>query len=58
MHSTSTPNKLTQPSLPRWPAYRRMTIWLVVSLALAGVFALYVQPDFMVLLADQVWACL
>jgi len=31
-----------------------------VGLALAGlsgVFAMYLQPDFMVTLAQQVWAC-
>jgi hypothetical protein len=26
-------------------------------LALLAVFALYTQPDFMVTLADQLWAC-
>ncbi|MBP7412412.1 MULTISPECIES: hypothetical protein [Simplicispira] len=26
-------------------------------LALLAVFALYTQPEFMVMLADQVWAC-
>jgi hypothetical protein len=25
--------------------------------ALLGVFALYVQPDFLVTLSNQVWAC-
>ena len=25
--------------------------------ALLGVFSLYVRPDFMVMLANQVWAC-
>ena len=25
--------------------------------ALSGVFAMYLQPDFMVTLAQQVWAC-
>lgn len=34
--------------------------WLgfgVAAAALAGVFALYLQPDFVVTLADQLWAC-
>ena len=31
--------------------------WLVATAALLGVFALYTQPDFLVVLADQVWAC-
>ncbi|WP_255519249.1 hypothetical protein [Xylophilus sp. ASV27] len=25
--------------------------------ALGAVFALYIRPDFLVLLADRVWAC-
>ena len=32
-------------------------LWLAVLLILLAVFALYTQPDFMVMLADQVWAC-
>lgn len=35
----------------------RITAWLVASAALLGVFALYTQPDFLVVLANQVWAC-
>lgn len=32
--------------------------WLgAVALALAGVFALYARPAFLVTLADQIWAC-
>lgn len=34
--------------------------WLVGALAvavLAGVFALYTRPDFLVQLANQLWAC-
>jgi hypothetical protein len=35
----------------------RAAIWLAVALALAGVFMLYAQPAFLVMLADQLWAC-
>jgi len=42
----------------------RMTGWLrvvlwgsVVLLAGLGVFSLYLQPDFLVMLAQQVWSC-
>jgi hypothetical protein len=35
----------------------RMLFWLVATAALLGVFALYTQPDFLVVLANQVWAC-
>lgn len=32
--------------------------WLAVAVAvLGGVFALYVHPDFLVALANQVWSC-
>lgn len=34
--------------------------WFVGALALAvlaGVFALYTRPDFLVQLANQLWAC-
>ncbi|BEP36348.1 hypothetical protein GmRootV59_33200 [Variovorax sp. V59] len=32
--------------------------WLAAALAaLGGVFALYVHPDFLVTLVDQVWSC-
>lgn len=37
--------------------WRRGLLWLAVLLILLAVFALYTQPDFMVMLADQVWAC-
>ena len=30
---------------------------LLGLVALAAVFALYARPDFVVLMADQVWAC-
>ncbi|CAN7481275.1 hypothetical protein LJR161_003236 [Variovorax paradoxus] len=32
--------------------------WLAAALAaLGGVFVLYVHPDFLVTLVDQVWSC-
>jgi hypothetical protein len=34
--------------------------WAVTAVLLAGttaVFALYQRPDFLIMLADQVWAC-
>jgi len=33
------------------------TALLVATAVLLGVFALYTQPDFLVVLANQVWAC-
>ena len=38
---------------PRW----RWLVWGLVCLALLGVFASYTAPDFMLLLANQLWAC-
>ncbi len=42
---------MSRKSLFTWLAY------LAALAALALVFALYLQPDFMVTLAQQVWAC-
>jgi hypothetical protein len=36
---------------------RTLLAWVAASALLLGVFALYTQPDFMVTLADQLWAC-
>lgn len=35
----------------------RWLAWPAILLILLAVFALYTQPDFMVMVADQVWAC-
>jgi hypothetical protein len=40
---------------PRW--LLRTVLWCAVLLALAAVFAAYTRPDFMHMLANQVWAC-
>ena len=31
--------------------------WVLAVAAVAGAFMLYAQPDFMVQLSNQVWAC-
>jgi len=36
---------------------RRLMIAVVASAVLAGVFMLYLQPEFLRLVAEQVWAC-
>ena len=38
------------------PSMRWLTGALVVAV-LVGVFALYTQPDFLVQMANQLWAC-
>jgi hypothetical protein len=32
-------------------------IWTTITAGLLGVFAMYAQPEFLVTLADQLWAC-
>lgn len=36
---------------------KRVTIAGLVIATLAAVFLMYTQPDFMVQMANQVWAC-
>ncbi len=36
---------------------RRASAWSAVVLASMGVLLLYTRPDFLVMVADQVWAC-
>lgn len=43
---------------PRWPARRRVAMWALAIVVLLGVFLLYAQPDLIVTLANQLWACL
>jgi multisubunit Na+/H+ antiporter MnhG subunit len=36
---------------------QRLLVYAGASAVLLGVFALYTAPDFMVTLAQQLWAC-
>ena len=36
---------------------KRLAVAALALAVLAGVFVLYTQPDFMVQMANQVWAC-
>ena len=36
---------------------RKLLVFAVALAALLAVFALYTRPDFLVTLADQIWAC-
>jgi len=36
---------------------QRILAWGAVVLVLLAVFMLYTRPDFLVTLADQLWAC-
>lgn len=37
--------------------WRRVLAWGAALLVLLGVFLLYTRPDFLLTLADQLWAC-
>ena len=37
--------------------HRKLVGFAVALAALLAVFALYTRPDFLVTLADQIWAC-
>jgi hypothetical protein len=39
------------------PLRRKLLAYCAATLALLGVFALYTRPQFLVTLADQIWAC-
>lgn len=36
---------------------RRLLLWSVIALLLAGVFSAYLNPHLVVDLANRVWAC-
>ena len=41
----------------RQATLRRMLAYALALVVLLAVFSLYLQPEFMVSLAQQVWAC-
>jgi hypothetical protein len=49
---------LLQPGCRREPEMaRRLGLYVLAVAAVAAVFALYTRPEFLVTLANQVWAC-
>jgi hypothetical protein len=40
-----------------FPGHRKLLAWGAALLVLLGVFLLYTRPDFLLTLADQLWAC-
>ncbi len=36
---------------------RKLALYTLAIAATVGVFALYTRPDFLLTLADQIWAC-
>ena len=52
------PTTAAPPSAPAARAPPRRWAWALAGAAvLALVFLLYAEPDFVVMMADQVWAC-
>ena len=39
------------------PRTWKLAAWAAAAVALAGVFALYAQPQMMVALGDMIWSC-
>lgn len=37
--------------------YKTIAAYVVAAMVLIAVFAMYLDPDFMLTMADQVWAC-
>ncbi|MFN9727481.1 hypothetical protein [Acidovorax sp.] len=59
--TSSAPPRADAPAPPHVPAPRshalRWAAWLAAVLACLAVFGMYTVPEFMVMLADQLWAC-
>ena len=53
----TSPTTLPTDTTRQWPRWQRALVWLLVATALAAVFMLYTQPEFMVRMADHVWGC-
>lgn len=54
----STPLIPPASSPPGWrPAALRLAMWGLAAAALLGVLALYMQPGFLVMLSEMIWAC-
>ncbi|VUZ22955.1 Uncharacterised protein [uncultured Comamonas sp.] len=52
-----TPEQAPAPASRQRPVWLRALAWLAAALVLLAVFGLYLEPDFMLTMADQVWAC-
>jgi len=37
--------------------WRKILVWAAIVLTLSLVAALYLRPDFVISMADQLWAC-
>ncbi len=50
-------NNMSPPPQKRSPRVLHWLGWAVAVLLCLAVFGMYTVPDFMVMVADQVWAC-
>lgn len=55
---STAPQADTAPAPHHAPRWVGGLVWLALLAALLAVFGLYMQPDFLLTLADQVWSCL
>lgn len=55
--NTAQPDPSTSASSPSSPAWLRVAGWVGATLVCLAVFALYMQPEFLMTLADQLWSC-
>lgn len=55
--NTAQPDPTAPASSPSLPAWLRVAGWVGATLVCLAVFALYMQPDFLMTLADQLWSC-
>lgn len=39
------------------PRVRKFLVWLAALTAMSATFAMYLQPEMLRTLADQIWAC-
>lgn len=62
--TTHPPTPTQTPTADAASAFARLPVWatwlarLAAVAVLLAVFGLYMQPEFLVTLADQMWACL
>ena len=56
MHTPSDTVMTTSSHRP-WRGWQRAALWLVVAAVLALVFSWYQDPQFMLTMADTLWAC-
>ena len=56
-HTGDQTNALAEEHTTNWPAWLRWGLTASAVLLTLAVFGLYQRPDFLMTLADQLWAC-